>query len=94
MSEHTESTKIDPPTPIAILGSTIQALLDKNVALYSTMNKIHDELFGEHVFSTEPTNEAAVDLPGVIALLTREVESIISTIEKTLQVAESIANQS
>ena len=93
MNDRNEPTTVAPPSPMAILGSTIQALNEKNVALYSTANKAHEQLFGEYVFTPEPANETSPDSPGGIAELTREVERIIETIRQTAEVVESIANQ-
>lgn len=94
MKDHNEtSTMKSPPTPMDILSGTIQTLADKNSALYSIVNRVHEKFFGEYVFTPEEANEETLDTPGAIASLTRELELVISTIQNTIQVAESIDNQ-
>ena len=80
----------NPTTPMDFLENTISELRDVNETVYSVLIRTHTAAYGEYQDGPQTSEEQAVDEPGKVNELRRQVRSSTEAARLTLRVAESL----
>ena len=79
-----------PASPMDFLQNTISELRDVNETVYSVLIRTHTAAYGEYQDGPQTSEEQAVDEPGKVNELRRQVRDITQSARLTLRVAESL----